>query len=142
MPLTPRRLLITFALVVAALASIAGQGPRQPFSRIAVTVTPDRADWTYAPGDPVRFHIEVRRDGHPVAGATVKYGVGPEMLPPTTEATAVIGETPLVVAGGTMTTAGFLRLVATAEIDGRTPAPGTLSSAGYFPAAFGMQRMP
>ena len=120
MPLTPRRLLITFALVVAALASIAGQGPRQPFSRIAVTVTPDRADWTYAPGDPVRFHIEVRRDGHPVAGATVKYGVGPEMLPPTTEATAVIGETPLVVAGGTMTTAGFLRLVATAEIDGRT----------------------
>ena len=33
-----------------------------------------------------------------VTGATVSYGVGPEMLPPVTEATAVVGATPLTVA--------------------------------------------
>ena len=50
----------------------------------------------------------------------MKYSIGPEMLPPVTEATAVVGTTPLTVAGGTMHAPGFLRLVATADIDGRT----------------------
>ena len=120
MPFTPRRFFATLLVVLSALASAEAQGPRQPFSRVAVTVTPDRADWTYRPGDPVTFRIDVLRDGHPVQGATVKYGVGPEMLPPSTEATAVVGDAPLSVAAGTMTTPGFLRLVATVEIEGRT----------------------
>ncbi len=76
------------ACVVAAPLA---QGPRQPFSRVAVTVTPDHADWTYQPGEAVTFRIDVLRDGHQVSGATVKYGVGPEMLPPVTQATAVVG---------------------------------------------------
>ena len=124
MRLTPRTslstLIATLVAIVSALASITGQGPRQPFSRVAVTVTPDRADWTYRPGDPVTFRIDVLRDGHPVQGATVTYGVGPEMLPPSTEATAVVGGGPVTVTAGTMTTPGFLRLVATAEIEGHT----------------------
>jgi cephalosporin-C deacetylase-like acetyl esterase len=103
------------------VASAAGaQGPRQPFSRVAVTVTPDRADWTYRPGETVTFRIHVVRDGHPVRGATVTYAFGPEMLPPVTEAAAVVGDAPLTVAAGTMTGPGFLRLVATVEVDGRT----------------------
>ena len=105
---------------VACLAAVPLAQTRQPFSRIAVTVTPDRPDWTYQPGEPVTFRIDVVRDGHQVAGTTVKYGVGPEMLPPVTETTATVGATPLTVAGGTMKAPGFLRLVATAEIDGRT----------------------
>jgi cephalosporin-C deacetylase len=120
MPSTPRRFLVSLVAVVAALTSLAAQGPRQPFGRVAVTVTPDRADWTYTPGDPVRFRIDVLRDGHPVQGATVKYGVGPEMLPPTAEGTVVVGSAPLTVPAGTMAVPGFLRLIATAEIDGRT----------------------
>ena len=60
------------------------------------------------------------RDGHQVAGATVKYGIGPEMLPPVTEATGTVGATPLMVAAGTMKGPGFLRLMATTVIDGRT----------------------
>jgi cephalosporin-C deacetylase len=120
MPSTPRRFLVSLVAVVAALTSLAAQGPRQPFGRVAVTVTPDRADWTYTPGDPVRFRIDVLRDGHPVQGATVKYSVGPEMLPPTAEGTVVVGSAPLTVPAGTMAVPGFLRLIATAEIDGRT----------------------
>ncbi len=105
--------------VTVSLTGLDAQ-PRQPFSRVAVVVTPDRTDWTYRPGDPVTFRVNVVRDGHQVQGATVKYSFGPEMLPPTTEASAVVSTTPLAVAAGTLTTPGFLRLIATAEIDGRT----------------------
>jgi cephalosporin-C deacetylase-like acetyl esterase len=105
---------------------------RQPFSRVAVTVTPDRPDWTYEPGQPVSFRIDVVRDGHQVAGARVAYGVGPEMLPPVTQRTAVVRTTPLTVAGGTMQAPGFLRLVATAEVDGRTYRG--VGTAGFAPA--------
>jgi cephalosporin-C deacetylase-like acetyl esterase len=115
-----RRLAAAIMAVTCIVAVPQAQGPRQPFSRVAVTVTPDRADWTYQPGQTVTFRIDVVRDGHQVAGATVKYSIGPEMLPPVTEATAVVGATPLTVAGGTMHAPGFLRLVATADIEGRT----------------------
>jgi cephalosporin-C deacetylase-like acetyl esterase len=62
----------------------------------------------------------VVRDGHPVVGAAVKYGFGPEMLPPATESTVTVGAAPVVVDAGTMKEPGFLRLVATALIDGRS----------------------
>ncbi len=120
MRLISRPILATLLLAVSALVPVQTQGPRQPFSRVAVTVTPDRADWTYRPGEPVHFRVDVLRDGHPVVGATVKYGVGPEMLPPAVEASAIVGASPLVVAAGTMSTPGFLRLIATSEIDGHT----------------------
>ena len=106
--------------MVCLVAAPLAQAGRQPFSRVAITVTPDRQGWTYQPGEPVTFRIDVARDGHQVAGAAVKYGVGPEMMPPATEATAVVGQTPLTVAGGTMKGPGFLRLIATAVIDGRS----------------------
>jgi cephalosporin-C deacetylase len=114
------RLLIAWVAISSIVAALAAQQVRQPFSRIAITVTPDRQDWTYQPGEPVTFRIDVLRDGHQVTGATLNYGVGPEMLPPVTSATATVGATPLMVAAGTMKEPGFLRLVATAVIDGRT----------------------
>ncbi len=114
------RLVAAWIVVACLVAAPLAQGPRQPFSRVAVTVTPDRPDWTYQPGDPVTFRIDVIRDGHQVAGTAVKYGVGPEMLPPVTEATAVVGAAPLMVPAGTMKAPGFLRLIATAVVDGRT----------------------
>jgi cephalosporin-C deacetylase-like acetyl esterase len=113
------RLSLVALAVTVCLTALHAQ-PRQPFSRVAVVVTPDRADWTYRPGDPVTFRVNVVRDGHQVQGATVTYSFGPEMLPPTTEASAVISTAPLTVAAGTLTAPGFLRLIATAEIDGRT----------------------
>jgi cephalosporin-C deacetylase-like acetyl esterase len=119
-PLIHPRVLVWLVASVAAASGLAAQAPRQPFSRVTVVVTPDRPDWTYKPGDAVRFAIDVRRDGHPVQGTTVKYAVGPEMLPPATEGTATVGPTPIDVAAGTMSAPGFLRLVATAEVDGRT----------------------
>ena len=65
-------------------------------SRVSVIVTPDRPDWTYAPGDAVRFLIEVRRDGHPVTGASVKYAfdVVNEIRPSSQETLAKIHTVP------------------------------------------------
>ena len=114
------RLTITCTVVSCLVTAPQAQTIRQPFSRVAVTVTPDHQDWTYHPGEPVMFRIDVVRDGHQVAGATVKYGIGPEMLPPVVESTGTIGTAPLTVAAGTMKEPGFLRLVATTVIDGRT----------------------
>jgi cephalosporin-C deacetylase-like acetyl esterase len=113
------RLFFACVVVACVVASPSAQ-TRQPFSRVAVTVTPDHQDWTYQPGESVAFRIDVVRDGHQVTGAMVKYAVGPEMMPPLTEATAAVSSTPLTVAGGTLQAPGFLRLVATAVIDGRT----------------------
>ncbi len=126
-----RSFLICLVVVASLVAVPFAQAPRQPFSRIAVTVTPDHADWTYQPGEAVRFRVDVIRDGHQVTGATVKYGVGPETMPPSTEATAVVGTAPLMIDGGTMKEPGFLRLVATADVDGRTYRG--LGTAGFAP---------
>lgn len=85
---------------------------------VRVAVTPDRADWTYQVGDPVRFRVAVLADGHPVPGAVVAYTVAPEH----TRAETVRVEVPaagLVIDGGTMTQPGFLRCIAETEIGGR-----------------------
>lgn len=126
--ISPRRLVA--AVLSAACLAVAPMA-RAPQGRVAVTVTPDRPDWTYQPGAPVKFRIDVLRDGHQVSGASVRYTVGPEMMPPVTQTTAVVGPVPLIVDGGTMTTPGFLRLVATAEVDGRTYRG--LGTAGFSP---------
>ena len=129
----------TVLLAVLWIAAVPqAQTPRQPFSRVAVTVTPDHPDWTYQPGQPATFRIDVVRDGHQVVGATVTYGIGPEMLPPVTQATAIVSAMPLMVAGGTMDAPGFLRLVATAEVEGRTYRG--VGTAGLRPSASSRRR--
>ena len=121
---SPVRILPLALFVIAGIATSGAQGPRQPFSRVSVVVTPDRPDWTYQPGQRVTFRIEVRRDGHPVPGARVQYEFGPEMLPPTGTGSKAMffgprGLEPFTVDAGTMTSPGFLRLIATATVDGR-----------------------
>jgi hypothetical protein len=88
-----------------------------------VQVAPDHDDWTYQPGAPVTFRITVTRDGHAIPGAKVAYGYGPEMLPPRVEKTEAVGKDGLVVAAGTMSEPGFLRLVTGAGRSAPTAAP-------------------
>jgi hypothetical protein len=40
-------------IVVAGLLAAPSPQTRQPFTRVAVTVTPDHQDWTYQPEEPV-----------------------------------------------------------------------------------------
>jgi hypothetical protein len=48
---------------------------------VRVQVAPDRDDWTYKPGAPVSFKIQVMRDANPLPGTSVSYSLGPEMRP-------------------------------------------------------------
>ena len=73
------------------------------------------------------------RDGNPLPGASVSYSYGPEMLPPKVEKTAPVPKEGLVVAAGTLKEPGFLRLVATAEVDGKKYRG--LATAGFAPEA-------
>lgn len=87
---------------------------------IQVRVTTDRADWTYKPGQPVKFHIAAMQDGHPVANAKVTYRIGPEMMPPRIEQTVALDSGGVTVDGGTMNEPGFLRCIAMIERNDRT----------------------
>jgi cephalosporin-C deacetylase len=91
-------------------------------SRVAalqLRVSPDRVGWTYALGEPAKFRITVFADQQPLAGVTIKYRVGLEMMP-AVEQMAVIPEEGLWIDGGTLREPGFIRCVATAERDGKT----------------------
>lgn len=87
---------------------------------LQVRVTTDRTDWRYQPGEPVKFRILAVRDGHAVSGVKVTYRIGPEMLKPQVEESAMLAAEGLTVDGGTMKAPGFLRCIATVEETGRT----------------------
>ncbi len=120
-----------WALLALALSVSLEAGAQERTGTVRVQVAPDRDDWTYKPGAPVGFRITVTRDGHALPGASVSYAYGPEMLPPRVEKTEAVGKDGLVIAAGTMNEPGFLRLVATAEVDGRKYRG--LATAGFSP---------
>lgn len=85
---------------------------------VRVQVAPDRADWTYAPGEPVSFRLQVLADGHPVAGASVSYTIAPENTR-AEKMTALVPPAGLVISAGAMSAPGFLRCIVETEIAGR-----------------------
>ncbi|MDF3056275.1 MAG: acetylxylan esterase [Rariglobus sp.] len=86
---------------------------------VQVRVAPDRAGWTYQAGEPVKFLVNVTADNQPLAGATLRYKVGPEMLP-ADEKTASLPEGGLVIDGGTLKEPGFIRCSVTVDVAGKT----------------------
>ncbi len=99
-------------------------------SLVKVTVTPDRADWTYKVGETARFSVEVTRFGHLMEGVTIDYETGPEGFPDVRHEGVVLktGKTDF---SGSMKTPGFYRVRVWAVVDGkRYEASGT---AGFDP---------
>ncbi len=118
---SPRRLpALRFTAALLSLASLAcfataseAPKPAHADTRILapqIVVAPDRADWTYAPGERVTFNISVRSDGHPIDGATIKYRVGPEKFEVEQAPVAVPAEG-LRIDGGTLNQPGFIRCI-------------------------------
>lgn len=135
----PLRLLLL--LVLAHVAAVAAATPVRAVApvpapahaRVAATevrVAPDRPDWTYRLGEPVRFHVSVTWDRQPLEGIEITYSVGPEMMP-AEERTARMPAEGLVIDGGTLTEPGFIRCEVTARVNGRTYRG--LATAGFAP---------
>lgn len=115
---------LCFSTVSALLA--------QPTERLVkVVVAPDRSDWTYRPGEAVKFTVTVLQNGNPLKGAKVNYEIGPEKMDPAKKETATLPNGTLTVDGGTLKTPGFLRCTATVDVDGKTYR--NLATAGFAP---------
>jgi cephalosporin-C deacetylase len=126
------RLSIAFVAALAAAFSIHGEElkssfPIKPFPsqadfRVAVArivVAPDHTDWTYEPGEPVKFRVSVLADNTPIEGAVVDYAIGPDLMPGEWK-TVAVQTTGLELDGGTMQEPGFLRCKVRATIGGKT----------------------
>lgn len=121
-----KRLLLVFCLF--RFADLVAQ-PAQRL--VEVIVTPDHADWLYKPGESVKFVISVYRNNVLLKGAKLRYEIGPEKMEPTKKETVTLKDGMLFLDAGTMRTAGFLRCIATAEVDGKEYRG--LTTAGFEP---------
>ncbi|MBI5382391.1 MAG: acetylxylan esterase [Opitutae bacterium] len=123
-----------FALAVSGQSAPAGVAvPAIAQDRVATTqlrVTLDRAGWTYQLGEKVTFRVTAVWDQEALDGLTVKYRVGPEMLP-AEEKIAKLPPGGLVIDGGTLNQPGFIRCVVTASVGGK-PYKG-VATAGFAP---------
>jgi cephalosporin-C deacetylase len=104
----------------------------QPAEKLVkVIVAPDHNNWTYKPGEKVKFTISVLQNGNPVKDVKVRYEIGPEKMSPGKKVSDVLAKGVTTVEGGTLKSPGFLRCVAVAEVDGREYRG--LATAGFDP---------
>jgi hypothetical protein len=109
----------SFLLVLNLLFSMSllfGQ-PVEKF--IKVIVAPDHSDWIYKKGESVKFTISVLKNGNYVPNVKVKYELGEEKMDPLKSETIVLANGMQQINGGTLNKAGFIRLTAIAEVDGK-----------------------
>ena len=116
-----KRLFPVLILLLGLLSPLLAQrGPDGTPPAVEVHVTCDHADWLYAPGEPVKFTVKVVANYVPLAGATVSYLLGPEMMPVEKKTIDVSANGTAVIDGGTMKTPGFLRCIVTVDRGGST----------------------
>jgi hypothetical protein len=102
------------------LSFFIGYSQGQPAEQlIKVMVSPDHTDWTYKPGEKVKFTITVLQSGNTLKNAVVKYEVGPERMESTKKDSLTVANGTLSIDGGTMKIPGFLRCIATAIVNGK-----------------------
>ena len=119
-------------LICFVLSGSFGKIIAQPVEQIVkVIVAPDHPDWLYKVGENVKFSISVLQYGNPVKNISIKYEVGPEKMEPIKKDSLNLPDGSLTVQGGTMKTAGFLRCIVIAKIDGREYRK--LATAGFEP---------
>ncbi|MBC8041514.1 MAG: acetylxylan esterase, partial [Opitutaceae bacterium] len=101
--------------VSSAISVLPAQASASP-----LTITPDRADWTYVLGAPASFRIQFSITPYPAAGVSVRYKLGPEMREGA-EISAVVPAEGLVVPVPPALAAapGFVRCIVTASLDAK-----------------------
>lgn len=124
-----KKIILSLVSVFVAVNLTVAQ-PTEKF--IKVIVAADHTDWTYKVGEKAKFTVSVLQNGNPIKNAKIRYEIGPEKMEPTKKETITLATGTQTLEAGTMTTAGFLRCVAIAEIDGKEYR--NLATAGFSPA--------
>lgn len=92
----------------------------QPTERLVkVIVAPDRANWTYKIGENAKFSVQVLQYGNALKNVNIRYEIGPEKMSAVQKDSTLLANGVIALDGGTMKTAGFLRCVVVAKIDGK-----------------------
>lgn len=109
------------------LTAFAQSRPPHP---IQVLISPDKADWTYGPGEEATFSIRILKHQVPMEDVEVTYTLGPEKMKPTNQGTLKL-KGGVATVKGKLSDPGFLRCEARITVDG-TDYRG-LATAGYAP---------
>ena len=120
MPAVILNVLVRFIAIfsLSAVINFCYAQPTEQF--IKVVVAPDHADWTYAPGEKVKFTVTILQSGNVLKNAVVKYEIGPEKMDPVKKDSLLVANGTLAVDGGTMKEPGFLRCIATAIVNNKS----------------------
>ncbi len=105
-----------FTLCVLLLNVVAFAQPTERM--VKVIVAPDHEDWTYKIGEKVTFTVTVLKWGNPIKNTKIVYQLGPEKFESKKDST-ILQNGITKLDGGTMTTAGFLRCIVVAKVDGK-----------------------
>ena len=110
------RILLCVVIHSCLIAYSYAQPPEQ---EVKIMLAPERADWTYKPGDPVNFTVSVFKNGNPIRNVWVRYETGPEKMPAFKKDSLKLGNNTGLIKGGTMREPGFLRCIVETTVDGK-----------------------
>jgi cephalosporin-C deacetylase len=104
----------------------------QPSEKIIkVLVSPDKEDWTYKIGEPVRFTVNVLKNSGNLKNVKIKYSIGPEKMKPFKTDSTILTNGTITLNAGTLNSEGFLRCIVTAYYEGKEYR--NLATAGFEP---------
>jgi len=86
---------------------------------ITVQVTADHPDWLYKTGENAVFTISVLQSGVPLENVKIGYKIGKEKVGPFKTGSLILKKKEGTLDAGTLKMPGFLRCIATVEVDGK-----------------------
>lgn len=108
-----KSLLLFFLLLMPAILPA-----QQQAQMIKVIVTPDHNNWEYKTGEKALFSLQVLYHNNPLNGIKAGFEIGPEKMEPVKKDSVLLTGKEIILDGGTMKHAGFLRCVVTIEFEG------------------------
>ena len=115
-------LLLIFLLAADKSYSSVGEHPAIPERqnpKIALTVTPDKKDWTYKLGEEVIFQVAFSGNDSLLRNASVNYQIGLEKMAPRKTGTLKLEKNGSSIRGGTLNSPGFLRCKVSVDVHGK-----------------------
>lgn len=110
---------VRFSLFYLAVFLMSASLQAQPVEKLVkVAIAPDHADWMYKKGEQVKFRVTVTKHSEYLQNVKIRYEVGPEMMAAVLKDSAILKDGSMIIVGGTLKEAGFLRCKVVAEYDG------------------------